>query len=49
MSLFEVGQFGLIGPHIVYDAIEKLRLIRERLKMAQIREKSYADNRRRDN
>ncbi|WMV32922.1 hypothetical protein MTR67_026307, partial [Solanum verrucosum] len=26
---FEVGEFGLIGPNLVYDAIEKVRLIRE--------------------
>ncbi|WMV18621.1 hypothetical protein MTR67_012006, partial [Solanum verrucosum] len=34
---FEVGEFSLIGPELVYDAIEKVRLIRERLKTAQSR------------
>uniref|UniRef100_A0A0V0GVY7 Putative ovule protein n=1 Tax=Solanum chacoense TaxID=4108 RepID=A0A0V0GVY7_SOLCH len=29
---FEVGEFVLIGPELVYEAIEKFRLIRERLK-----------------
>ncbi|WMV37212.1 hypothetical protein MTR67_030597 [Solanum verrucosum] len=45
---FEVGEFSLIGPELVYDAIEKVRLIRERLKTAQSWQKSYADVRRRD-
>ncbi|KAL3363282.1 hypothetical protein AABB24_012529 [Solanum stoloniferum] len=48
MGWFEVGEFSLIGHDLVYDAIEKFRLIRERLKTAQSRQKSYADNRRRD-
>ncbi|KAH0642123.1 hypothetical protein KY290_035222 [Solanum tuberosum] len=42
------GEIGLIGPELVYKAFEKVRLIRERLKMAQCRQKSYADARRRD-
>ncbi|KAH0706582.1 hypothetical protein KY289_011658 [Solanum tuberosum] len=41
---FEVGEFALIGLALVYDAIEYVRLIRERLKTAQSRKKSYADN-----
>ncbi|XP_049394743.1 uncharacterized protein LOC125859043 [Solanum stenotomum] len=45
---FEVVEFSLIGPDLVYDAIEKVQPIRERLKMAQSRKKSYAENRRRD-
>ncbi|KAH0670724.1 hypothetical protein KY285_025700 [Solanum tuberosum] len=40
---FEVGEIALIGPESVYEAIEKVRLIRERLKMAQSRQKSYVD------
>ncbi|KAH0709388.1 hypothetical protein KY284_010815 [Solanum tuberosum] len=31
---FEVGEFSLIGPKLVYDAIENVRLIRERLMTA---------------
>ncbi|WMV08465.1 hypothetical protein MTR67_001853 [Solanum verrucosum] len=48
LGWFEVGEFALIGPELVYDAIEKVQLIRERLKTAQSRQKSYANNRRRD-
>ncbi|WMV24920.1 hypothetical protein MTR67_018305 [Solanum verrucosum] len=32
---FEVGEVSLIGPELVHEAIEKVRLIRERLKMTQ--------------
>lgn len=47
-SWFEVGEIALIGPESVYEAIEKVRPIRERYKMTQSRQKSYADVRRRD-
>ncbi|WMV18799.1 hypothetical protein MTR67_012184 [Solanum verrucosum] len=36
------------GPKLVHEAIEMVRLIRERLRMAQSRQKSYADVRRRN-
>lgn len=45
---FEVGEVSLIGPELVHETIEKVRLIRERLKIAQSRQKSYSDVRRRD-
>ena len=45
---FEVGEVALIGPDLVFKAMEKVRLIRERLKSAQSRQKSYLDNRRKD-
>ncbi|WMV25976.1 hypothetical protein MTR67_019361 [Solanum verrucosum] len=48
VNWFEVGDIALIGPESVYEAIEKVRLIRERLRMAQSRQKSYFDVRRRD-
>ena len=38
----------MIGPDLVLDAMEKVRVIREKLKMAQSRQKSYFDVRRRD-
>ncbi|KAH0746323.1 hypothetical protein KY285_007980 [Solanum tuberosum] len=44
---FEVGEVALLGPDLVMEALEKVRMIRERLKMAQSRQKSYADVRRR--
>ncbi|KAH0672805.1 hypothetical protein KY290_025037 [Solanum tuberosum] len=45
---FEVGEVALLGPDLVMDALEKVRMIRERLKTAQSHQKSYADVRRRD-
>ena len=45
---FEVGEFALLGPEVVYEATKKVRLIRDRLKMAHSRQKSYADNRKRN-
>src|SRR5688572_26209927 len=45
---FEVGEIALIGPDLVFEAMEKVRLIRERLKSAQSRPKSYSDNRKKD-
>ncbi|WMV50693.1 hypothetical protein MTR67_044078 [Solanum verrucosum] len=45
---FEVGEVALIGPDSNLDAMEKVKLIRDRLKTAQSRQKSYADVRRRE-
>ncbi|XP_070023204.1 uncharacterized protein [Nicotiana sylvestris] len=45
---FNVGETILVGPQLVQQAIEKIKLIQERLLAAQSRKKSYADNRRRD-
>ena len=44
----EVGERRLIGLEIVQHTTEKVNMIRERLKIARDRQKSYADNRRRD-
>jgi len=46
-GLFEVGEATLIGPDLVYQAIEKVALIREQLKTAESRHKSFSDVRRR--
>ena len=43
---FEVGETKLVGLELVQQAVEKIKLIRERLLAAQSRQKSYADNRR---
>ena len=40
----EVGEKRLIGLEIVQDTTEKVNMIRERLKIANDRQKSYADN-----
>ena len=39
---FEVGGAALIGPDLVLYAIEKVQLIRDRLKTTQSSQKSYA-------
>jgi hypothetical protein len=43
-----VGEQSLFGPDIIKDAEEKVRLSRDRLKIAQSRQKSYADSKRRE-
>jgi hypothetical protein len=43
-----VGERTLEGPNFVKEAEEKVALIRKRLLEAQSRQKSYADNRRRE-
>ncbi|GKE37530.1 putative reverse transcriptase domain-containing protein [Tanacetum coccineum] len=42
----EVGESKLIGPEIVQETTDKIVQIKERLKAARDRQKSYADNRR---
>ena len=44
----EVGERRLIGPELVQLTAEKIDVIRERLKTAQSRQKSYADRFRKD-
>ncbi|GKC99259.1 putative reverse transcriptase domain-containing protein [Tanacetum coccineum] len=41
----EVGESQLIGPEIVQETTDKIVQIKERLKTARYRQKSYADNR----
>ena len=45
---FEVGNPSLLGPELIYKFLEKFHIIRNRLQMAYSRQKSYADNRRKD-
>ncbi|KAF3643286.1 hypothetical protein FXO38_20699 [Capsicum annuum] len=40
---YEVGETQLYGPDLVHQAMEKVKIIRERLKTAQSHQKSYAD------
>ena len=44
----EVGERKLIGPEFIHMTTDKVKVIRTRLKAAQDRQKSYADNRRKD-
>jgi hypothetical protein len=39
-----VGERSFFGPDIIEEAKEKVRLIKDRLKIAQSTQKSYADN-----
>ena len=43
----EVGERTTMVPELVRDTFEKVELIRKRLLTAQIKQKSYADKRRR--
>ena len=43
---YEAGEFVVIGPDIVNEALEKVRVIRYILKSAQIRQNFFADNER---
>nr|GEV33705.1 putative reverse transcriptase domain-containing protein [Tanacetum cinerariifolium] len=42
----EIGESSLIGPELVQEMIDKVVFIKEKLKAARDRQKSYADNRR---
>ena len=44
---FEICEAGLIGRDLVHLVMEKRKVIQEGLKMAQNRQKSYTDVRRR--
>ncbi|GKF03683.1 hypothetical protein Tco_0030606, partial [Tanacetum coccineum] len=41
----EIGESSLIGPELVQEMTNKVVLIKEKLKAARDRQKSYADNR----
>src|SRR3954462_15149533 len=43
----EVGEKGILGPDIIQETTEKIKMIRDKMKQAQDRQKSYADKRRR--
>ena len=45
---FEVGDHLLLGPNMVQDAVRKVELVRDRMRATQSRQKSYANNRRRE-
>ncbi|RHN60629.1 putative nucleotidyltransferase, Ribonuclease H [Medicago truncatula] len=43
---FESGESVVLGPNLVHETTEKVRLIREKMKASQSRQKSYHDKRR---
>ncbi|KAL6141712.1 hypothetical protein ACLB2K_060000 [Fragaria x ananassa] len=44
----EVGGKELCGPELIHDTNEKIKVVRDRLKATQSRQKSYADVRRKN-
>ena len=45
---YEVGEYSILCPDLVYEALKKVHIIRYRLKTTQTHQKYYADNRKRD-
>lgn len=43
-----VGERNLFGPELIKEAKDKVRLVRDKLKIAQSRQKSYTDSKRRE-
>ena len=48
LSWNETGERKVLGPEIVQTTVDKVNIIRVRLKAAQDRQNSYADKRRKD-
>ena len=44
----EVGDCQLFGPNVIKESEENVKLIRDRLKVAQSRKKSYANTKRKE-
>ncbi|XP_069150213.1 uncharacterized protein [Solanum lycopersicum] len=44
---FDVGESSILGIDIIHEALEKVRVIRDRLATAYSQQKSYVDNRKR--
>ena len=43
---FEVGDHQLLGPDIIKDVVDKVKMIHDQMRTSQSRQKSYVDNRR---
>lgn len=43
-----IGRSQVLGPDLIQGALEKVKLIRERLEAAQDKQKTYANHRQRD-
>ena len=48
IGLFEMGESLLFGPELVYKTLEKVKMITNWLKISYSRQKSYADNRKKE-
>ncbi|MCI65189.1 hypothetical protein A2U01_0086447, partial [Trifolium medium] len=45
---FESGEGVVLGPELVQQTTEKIKMIQEKMRASQSRQKSYADKRRKD-
>ncbi|MCI66942.1 hypothetical protein A2U01_0088200, partial [Trifolium medium] len=45
---FESGESVVLGPKIVQQTTEKIKMIQEKMRASQSHQKSYADKRRKD-
>jgi len=45
---YESGERALLGPEVVQETTKKVRMIHEKMKASQSRQKSYHDKRRKD-
>ena len=43
-----MGDHPLLGSDMIQNAVRKVQLVRDRMRAAQSRQKSYADNKRRE-
>ena len=48
MGCFKVEVSSILGPNIIHEDVEKVRIFRDRLATTYSRQKSYADYRKRD-
>jgi hypothetical protein len=48
LYLNQTGESQVFGPEVLQEAEKQVQIVREKLKIAQSRQKSYADNRRRE-
>ena len=44
LGWFEVGESSILGPDIIHEALEKVKVIRDKLAIGCSWQKSYADN-----
>ena len=42
---FKVGESSILGPEVIHESLEKVKVITDRLTTAYSRQKSYEDNR----
>ncbi|MCI57811.1 hypothetical protein A2U01_0079062, partial [Trifolium medium] len=45
---YESGESMILGPEIVQETTEKIKMIREKIRASQSRQKSYHDKRKKD-